>query len=392
MPSRKRRSRNGRIRVVHLVLSLDFAGLEMVVVDLARQADRSRFEPHVICLREPGGLAALLKKHGVPVHSLDCPELPKFRTLRRLVRLLRQIRPHVLHTHNPSPHMFGVFATCLARVPVLLHTKHGRNYPHKWRAVLVNRVATLLTDYIVPVSDASAQVARRIERVPERKIHVIRNGIDVTDFPSPEERPLPSEGRRAIHVGRLIRLKDQFTLLRATRLVIDRAPDFRLDIVGDGPVRGELESLTAELGLQEHVSFLGLRKDVRALLPAAEFFVLTSLSEGLSISILEAMAAGLSVVATDVGGNREVVADKVTGLLVPAQAPQALAEAMLAVHNDPELARRMGLASRARVKDEFDVRVVCARYEKLYSALLDRKPGRAPGKSLSPQRESSWFW
>src|SRR5688572_151884 len=144
--ARKLSHRGGRIRVVHLVLSVDFAGLEMVVYDLARGMDRSRFEPHVVCLRSPGGLADRFHAAGIPFHSLDCRELPKVRTLFKLTRLLRRLRPHVLHTHNPSPHMFGMLAAPLAEVPVLVHTKHGRNYPHKPRAVFVNRVAALLTD------------------------------------------------------------------------------------------------------------------------------------------------------------------------------------------------------------------------------------------------------
>jgi sugar transferase (PEP-CTERM/EpsH1 system associated) len=373
----------GRIRVVHLVLSVDFAGLEMVVFDLARATDLNRFEPHVVCLRNRGGLADRFEAKGIPFHNLDCRTLPKVRTLFKLTRLLRRLRPHVLHTHNPSPHMFGALAAPLAGVPVLVHTKHGRNYPHKPRAVLVNRIATQFTDCIVPVSHAAAEVARRVERVPRRKIHVIRNGIDLAEFPQPDAEA-PELGRRAIHVGRLIRLKDQFTLLRATRLVVDRAPDFGLDIIGEGPVREELLALCAELKLQEHVRFLGFRNDVRALLPRAGFFILCSLSEGISISILEAMAAGLPVVATDVGGNREVVGHDQTGLLVPAQAPEALAQAMLAIHLHPERARRMGDAGRLRVKREFDLGAVVARYEALYLALLKPRPGRFDGLGRRP--------
>ena len=370
--ARKVSRRGGRIRVVHLVLSVDFAGLEMVVYDLARGMDRSRFEPHVVCLRSPGGLADRFHAAGIPFHSLDCRELPKVRTLFKLTRLLRRLRPHVLHTHNPSPHMFGMLAAPLAEVPVLVHTKRGRNYPHKPRAVFVNRVAALLTDCIVPVSEAAAEVARRVERVAPRRIRVIRNGIDLSEFPARKDDQ-SRQPRRAIHVGRLIRLKDQFTLLRATRLVVDRCPDFGLDIIGNGPERDALLALSKELKLEPNVRFLGFRKDVRELLPAAEFFILCSLSEGISISILEAMAAGLPVVATRVGGNGEVVEDGKTGLLVPPQTPEALANAMLEIHVAPERARQMGQAGRDRIELEFDLKAVVTRYEALYLDLLDSR-------------------
>jgi glycosyltransferase involved in cell wall biosynthesis len=343
----------------------------MVVCDLARLTNPGHFDVHVVCLRHLGGLGERLAAQGLTIHNLGCEELPKVRTLTRLARLLSNLRPAVLHTHNPTPHFFGCFAARLSGVPVLIHTKHGRNYPHKWRAVLGNRLATSLTDCVVPVSDASARVARDIEHVPRRKLLVIRNGIDPSEFPTPD---LEAESEcRAIHVGRLIPLKDQFTLLRATRLVVDAAAEFRLDIVGDGPAREELNALAAELRLTNHVRFLGLRKDVRTLLPSAEFFVLCSWSEGLSISILEAMAAGLPVVATDVGGNREIVAEGRTGFLVPAKSPNALARAMLELHHNPALLRRMGQAARARIEQEFNLNRVVARYEELYTRLLASK-------------------
>ena len=123
-------------------------------------------------------------------------------------------------------------------------------------------------------------------------------------------------------VGRLDPIKDQATLLRAVRVVCDRKPGFRLDIVGDGPSRPELESLRAELGLGEAVAFRGYQEDVRPFLSAADFFVLSSISEGISIALLEAMAAGLPAVATDVGGNREVILQGETGLLTPAGTPK----------------------------------------------------------------------
>jgi len=235
-----------------------------------------------------------------------------------------------------------------------------------------NRLATALSDCIVPVSEATAEVARRVERVPAHKLRVIRNGIDLAEFPA-RAQPSGSTPAPAIHVARLQRIKDQPTLLRAVRQVVDVEPDFQLDIVGDGPDRAELHALAQDLELDGHVRFLGSRDDVSRLLSSASLFVLSSLSEGIPLTLLEAMATGLPAVATDVGGNREIVIPGETGLLVPAGSPPALAEALRALWADPDRARRLGAAGRRRVEQEFDMRQVVARYENLYQELLQRK-------------------
>jgi sugar transferase (PEP-CTERM/EpsH1 system associated) len=375
----------GPVRVVHLVSSLNIGGLEMVVLSLARYRDPARFDVRVLCLQERGALAPRLEALGVPVESLDCPDLARGRTVVRLTRRLRALRPHVVHTHNPNPHVFGSVAAWSAGVPVLVHTKHGRNYPDQFRAVLMNRLATCLSNCIVPVSEDAARVARDVERVPRGKVIVIRNGIDLDRFPA-ACRPPTAVATRAIHVARLHPIKDQATLLRATRQVVDAEPRFRLDIVGDGPTAAELHALREGLGLGSHVRFLGFRDDVASLLAAADFFVLSSVTEGISLTLLEAMATGLPIVATDVGGNREVVANGRTGLLVPARSCGALAEAMLQLVHNPETTRQMGVAARQRVEQEFDLRRVVARYEQLYLTLLGQqncRPAQFPPAAVS---------
>jgi sugar transferase (PEP-CTERM/EpsH1 system associated) len=359
-----------RVRVVHLVLSLHVGGLEKVVLDLTRHTDPQTFDTRVLCLQDSGPLRPRIEALGMSVDSLGLRELGKGRTLFRLVRWLRQARPHVLHTHNPTPHLFGALAARAAGVPVVVHTKHGRNYPDSPRAVVWNRLASWLSDRVVAVSADAAEVARQVEHVPGRKVQVIRNGVDLAEFAAPAG-PVPRAAKRAVHVARLNDLvKDQTTLLRAARLVADRDPAFRLTIVGDGPDGPRLTALADELGLRQHVQFLGFRSDVRSLLGSADLFVLSSLTEGISLTLLEAMAAGLPVVATEVGGNREVVVPGETGLLVPAGSPAALAEAMLTVLQDPDQARRMGGAGRRRVEERFGLPSMIRGYEQLYLSLL----------------------
>jgi len=357
------------LHVVHLVLSLNVGGLEQVVYDLVSRADSERFAVRVVCLSEIGEWGPRFAALGVPVESLNVLHLGTWGRMLAVARRLRELRPDVLHTHNPAPHLVGALAAQLAHVPVVVHTKHGRNYPGIRKWVWANRLAAWLTHKVVAVSGDAAAVATDIERVPAAKVAVIRNGVDLSRFPAVERRLLTSE-RRAVHVARIsFAAKDQQTLLRAVRIVAGAEPDFVLDIVGDGPNRAELEALCDQLQLRKHVHFAGFRDNIHDYLSRAEFFVLSSVTEGISITLLEAAASGLPIVATRVGGNPEVVADGETGLLVPPRSPEALAAAMLALLRNRERAAAMGTAGRRRVEERFDLTQAVAAYESLYHSL-----------------------
>ena len=370
-----------RIRVTHLVTSMDIGGLEMVVLQLLRLRNQSTFDMRLMCLDGEGAMAQQVRALGVEIEDLGCGNLRLPGRIAIVRKRLRETGTDVVHTHNMAPHLLGVGAKLLGRTPVLVHTKHGRNYP-KWRKrVLLNRCASWFTDCVVCVSNDAATVARSIERVAAGRLRVIRNGVDLEEFnrSAPDGR---SATPRAIHVARLHSVKDQATLLRAVRLVADVHPAFHLDIVGDGPKRQTLEDLIGQLGLRKHVTLWGFRQDVSSLLRKADFFILSSISEGISLTLLEAMASGLPIVATDVGGNREVVADGTTGLLVPPRSPEQLAGAILQLLNDPARIRQMGIAARQRVEDEFNLRTVVSEYENLYIKLLNEAGRLRPAEQL----------
>lgn len=359
-----------RVSVVHLVSNLNMGGLEKVVYDLTRCADHKRFSVSVICLGEIGDLAKEFESIGVPVESLGLSNQGVLRRALALARRWRTSKPNILHTHNVAPHIAGAIAAKLCGDIRIVHTKHGQNYPIVWKVLLVNRIASWLTDRIVPVSKDAAEIAIHREGVPERKITVIRNGIDLMRF-SYTDRTEPSSQCKAIHVARLnYPTKDQDTLLRAVRLVADAEPRFVLDIVGVGPHREHLERLCDELQLRPHVKFLGARRDVHALLSRADMFVLSSISEGLPITLLEAMATGLPVVSTGVGGVPELVVQGETGLLVPERSPDALSDAILEIIRNPQRAHKMGAAGRKCVAEHFDLQHVAATYEELYESLV----------------------
>ena len=195
----------------------------------------------------------------------------------------------------------------------------------------------------------------------------IWNGIDLARF----EFVGPKEEGPAVMVGRLSPEKDVETLVRAVPLILGQHPSFRLESACDGPCLASLKRLAEEeLGLRDNVRFLGEVRDIPGLLARASVFVLPSLTEGISLTLLEAMARGLPVVATRVGGNPEVVVDGETGFLVPPQSPRDLAAAILRVHGDPAQGRQMGLAGRCRVELNFDVTRMVAAYEALYMDVL----------------------
>lgn len=355
--------------VVHCVYSLELGGQEMVILALATLADRTLFTPRVLCLSNAGSLAPRFEAAGIPVDVLGATTSDgRIRALGALHAYLRRRRPAILHTHNPMPHQLGALARIFTDVPVLVHTKHGRNLRFTRRSTWFARIAARLTDAFVPVSADSAEVARQIERMPLSRTSVIRNGVDLSRIAATE---CTGDGWRVLHIARLSSVKDQDTLLRAARRVADHDARFRLDIVGDGDCREALEQLLRELDLGNVVRLHGAQRDVRPYLAAADAFVLSSVSEGIALTLLEAMAAGLPVVATDVGGNREVVTAGETGYLVPAQDPVALARALITLLSDRERVHRFGAAGRRVAENEFSVNRTVAAYEALYLRLLE---------------------
>jgi sugar transferase (PEP-CTERM/EpsH1 system associated) len=370
-------------KVVHIVLGLNVGGLERLVLKLLAHTDRDQYAPVVCALDEPGVLAPELDQLGIPLRVMPRgpglnPNLPV-----RLARWLRCEDARLVHTHNPSPHFYGALAARLSRLcpssgryPRIVHTKHGRNDPENRRKVLVNRIASSLTDRVVAVSNDVATLAVELERVPADKITTILNGVDTEEYrPGTDPRAararlgIPAEGFHVGCVARLARVKDHGTLLDAFAIFRARRPDAHLTLVGDGAERRSLEERCRRLQLGGSVTFAGERNDIASLLQAFDVFALSSLSEGISLTLLEAASAGLPLVATDVGGNAEVVVEETNGLLVPLHDPARFALALEKIARWPDRAA-MGARGRERVRRRFSIEQMAHAYHDLYAELL----------------------
>lgn len=353
------------IRVAHVVETLDLGGLEKLVVEFARHCDRARFAPLVVTIGRRGLLADEVEALDCPVIALDHPPGLRARvwSIARMGRIFRREQVGVVHTHSEGPLLFGAPSARLAQVPRVVHTRHhGPDLGSSRRALAGMAWASRWVDRVACVADDGARRAAA-EGIDASKIQTIWNGIDLARFADQD----PAPGGPAVVVARLVPEKGIATLLRATAIITRQAPEFRLEIAGEGPDRPALEALANELNLDTRVRFLGRVDDVPALLGRAGMLVLPSRKEGISLTLLEAMARGLPCVATRVGGNPEVVIDGETGLLAPPEDPEALARAILALWTDPARAKALGKAGRARAELHFDIRRTVATYESIYT-------------------------
>lgn len=373
-PAEGRETTDRRLRVAHVAESFAMGGLEKLLVAFARHADRAAHALRFVAMGERGCRAGEIEDAGWPVEALEQPTGRRPRLVLRLAARFRRAGIDVVHTHSSGPLIYAVPAARLAGVRVVVHTRHHGHDPHtSARALAVCRFLSRAIDRVVCVSNDGVTLAAD-EGIAPRKLAAIWNGIDTAACQATGPRPRGP----AVIVARLSPEKDVATLLRATALAVEQEPDFRLLIAGDGACRRDLNALASTLWLDAHVRFLGPVDDLPALLATASLLVLPSLREGISPTLLEAMAQGLPVVATRVGGNPEVVVEGQTGLLVPPQAPDDLARALLRLWRDPDTSRRMGRAARERAVRCFDVRKTVAEYEQLYSDLHARRSS-APG-------------
>lgn len=364
------------MNITHFVENLNRGGLERMVLDLVKEQHRQGDRVQVVCLFERGTLAVELETLGIPVAA--CNKRHGF-DLRALGRARQSIAAHhteVLHTHNAVAHYQAVLATTGMGIRQVINTRHGMGGQGKaGRREWLFRRAMGATDAVVAVCEAARSDAVRRGIVPASKACVVPNGILLDGFELTSDTMherlarlinVPLDTRIVGNVGRLNWAKDQAALIRAFRIVRGARPDTALVLVGDGELSEHLRACAFDEGIAGCVHFLGDRDDVRQLLQGFDVFAMSSITEGYSMALLEACATGLPIVATDVGGNAEIVRDERTGRLVPACDPPAMAEAILDLLNRSQRASTLGLAAREWVERNGSLEAMASHYGKLY--------------------------
>ena len=364
------------MNITHVVENLNRGGLERMVLELVKIQHRQGHRCQVVCLFEPGAQAHELDALGIPVAGCHKRNGVDLRALARARKIIGRHDTEVLHTHNAVAHYQAVLASFGLGVRRIVNTRHGMGMGQRaGRREWLYRRSLARTDTVVTVCEAARREAVARGIVPDTKTRVVPNGIAVDLFEPAsvemhrrlrDELRLPNFSTLIGNVGRLNWAKDQIGLIRAFSLIHTRHPEASLVLIGDGELRERLEQAAREEGLAQRVHFLGDRNDVHGLLRGLDLFVLSSLSEGYSMALLEACATALPIVATDVGGNREIVHDGHTGRLVPASDPRALADAMLAFLQAPQQASACGRAARAWVEQHGSLEAMAGSYATLY--------------------------
>lgn len=375
----------GRGRIAMIISTLTHGGAEIQVKSLAECLVRRGWSVDLIVLRQPEAFVDELRTAGVAVHTLGIGAAGGSRIgLLQLVGLLRRLAPDVVHSHMRGANLLSRLARPFARPRVLVCTAHCANENATTRgagshAELSYRLTDRLCDLTTNVSRAAVDRYVRTRAAPADRIRFVRNGIDVDRFRP--DRTLREETRKRLGlndeamilaIGRFHFQKNHELLLRAFVRVRKDVAKAVLVLVGQGPLEPQLRQLVDALGIGESVRFLGVRDDIPALLNAADCYALSSRYEGLPIALLEASAAALPIVATDVDGNPEIVRHGISGILVPSEDESALADALSAVLGMPADQRMaMGLSGRAFVEREYALERVVDTWESVYRELLE---------------------
>lgn len=380
-----------RVPILFVIGSLNVGGAEKHLLQVVPRLNRERWQPTVYCLTERGPLADELEALGVSVIGASSRLPEATNRIRRLISLcfsawrlamfMREFRPRIAHFFLPAAYILGAPASLLAQVPVRIMSRRSLNDYQKGHPLLrlAERILHPAMTAILGNSRSVVQQLHQQEAIAMNRLGLIYNGIDLEPFRSAGVRAsmrrrlsIADNAIAFIIVANLIPYKGHHDLFTALGLAKHRLPpDWRLLVVGrDDGIGASLKALAQNLQIDKHVMFLGARQDVTELLMGADIGILSSHQEGFSNAILEGMAAGLPMIATDVGGNAEAVVDKETGLIVAARCAEQLSAAIELLASNSDLRRSMGEKGRVRVQQEFALSQCVRRYEALYEALM----------------------
>ncbi len=375
--------------VLHVIHHLHIGGMENGLVNLINHMSPEKYRHAIACVEDYSNFRARLERQGVAVYALERSKMGVWALRRKLYELCKILQPAIVHTRNMSG-LDAVLPATLAGVQIRVHGEHGWDvgnlHGERLKPKLLRRLhAPLVTRYVTVSRDLADYLTNGIGVAPARISHIC-NGVDTDRFHPSEQQArrevLPGDFRDARllvigNVGRVQAVKDQMLLLHAFAALRAEQADFaarlRLAIIGDGPLLDALRALAESLGITPFVWLPGAADNIPEIMRAFDLFVLPSLNEGISNTILEALASGLPVIATNVGGNPELVAPGHTGELFPPRELPALVDALRGYLTDDDKRRRHGTAARAAALAEFSLSTMVARYTALYDELLVKK-------------------
>jgi sugar transferase (PEP-CTERM/EpsH1 system associated) len=359
------------LTVIHLVYRFSIGGLENVIVNMINSLPEQGFKHIIISLTDANQDFANKLQKNVEIYQLHKPEGNSLRIYRQLYALFRQLKPDILHTYNLATLEYQL-AAAFAGVKYRIHAEHGRDIydldGSNKKYQLLRRLINPFIQQWVPVSQELASWLANTVKIPAHKICLIYNGIDIHKY-----QPRPATANAVfsiITVGRLAAVKDQLTLIKAVQILVNRQADnrhrLRLNIVGNGELKAQLSQYIIKNTLQDYVTLSGASHDVDKLLQQADLFVLPSLAEGIALTALEAMATGLPIIATDVGGNPELVETGINGQLLPPRDAEQIANSIEHYMHNRVLGISQGKAGRLKIETYFSLDIMTQKYLALY--------------------------
>lgn len=361
-----------KTKILYIITSLGLGGAEKLLLYYLKNLDKNKYDLNVCCLREkPDELYSEILKYAAVTNLKIKNKFNPFAVFF-IFKLIQKIQPNIIHTHLFQPRIYASIAHLFYKQAVLITQKHSIVNPKKHNVfILFEMLSIRMNKKVIAISESVKNSLIKYEFIPENKIFVLPNCIDYQKYNDAMIRKLISNKKEVVigTVGRLEREKGLNYLLLAMKIILTRFPNVKLDIIGDGSALNELKNLSKKINISNSVNFFGKFVDVIPFYNKMDIFVLPSILEGFGIVLLEAMASGIPIVATNVDGIREVVINMSSGLLVPPKSPKAIADAISNLIENPQLRDNLVKEGLNRAK-EFDVKEHVMKLDRLYTNLL----------------------
>lgn len=366
--------KDSRIKILHVTFNMGIGGTEQVIRQIIENSDAEKFSHEILCIDgQVGSLGRELEANGVHVECTQRQAGTDFKLLWFMRRLIKQRKINVMHCHQYTPYFYGVLSALFAGVRVVF-TEHGRFYPdrHNIKRRFINPLLALGTDCITAISRSTADALAEYEYMPHDKIQLIYNGIKAIDIAGKprddllRELGLSPDYRYIGTISRLEPIKNQTMMIKAFCIVKKHIPDLKLVLIGDGAKMNDLKHQAKLAGLDGDVIFTGYLDAPQRFIDLFDIFLLSSFSEGASMTLLEAMSLSKPCVVTDVGGNPEIVIDRQTGVVVPSDDVEMFSTSIQHLLKDDSLRTAYGKSGKERFTENFTASLMINKYQSIY--------------------------